>query len=287
MMSNSIFERLRKFSRQYSQLVDNTIQFNNNIKLLTTHEILKQERYRNPKCLSSYGYKFYSQNQEDGLIHEIFKRIGTTSKFFIEFGVGDGLENNTLALLFEGWHGLWIEGNKESFDKIISGFKKVIDADALRVINAHINIQNIDSIISSNMEENEIDLISIDIDGNDYHIFMAILSINPRVIVMEYNSKFPPHISFCTTYNAGHRWDGSDNYGSSLKFLEQHLTEKHYSLVGCDISGSNAFFVRDDLLKDKFMKPYTSEMHYESFRSSLGLNTSGHRASYDTLSQLF
>src|SRR5262245_41373742 len=71
---------------------------------------LRDGRYSDPLRLECFGFKSYSQYDEDGIIEEIFRRIGTTNKRFIEFGVEDGLENNTLKLLLEGWGGLWIEG---------------------------------------------------------------------------------------------------------------------------------------------------------------------------------
>ena len=57
------------------------------------------------------GYKVFSQNQEDGMVAEVFRRIGTTSRRFIEFGVQDGLECNSTFLLMRGWRGAWIEGS--------------------------------------------------------------------------------------------------------------------------------------------------------------------------------
>src|SRR5262245_463118 len=88
-------------------------------------------RYRDSKHLIPYGGKSYSQCDEDGILAEIFRRIGTTDKSFVEFGIGDGLENNTIALLFDGWHGLWIEASSKSVQKIRSGFSKLIDAKKL------------------------------------------------------------------------------------------------------------------------------------------------------------
>ncbi len=76
--------------------------------------------YQDDKCLIKYGQKIYSQNEEDGIIREIFNRIGTSNKMFVEFGIGDGLENNTLALLLSGWKGLWIDGSSSSVNKIIN-----------------------------------------------------------------------------------------------------------------------------------------------------------------------
>ena len=70
-------------------------------------------RWQNPKSLERYGFKVYSQNDEDGIIQEIFSRIGTASKRFIEFEVQNGLESSCHYLLLKGWSGLWIEGSAE------------------------------------------------------------------------------------------------------------------------------------------------------------------------------
>ena len=70
---------------------------------------LATPRYTDPKRLVRHGFKVYSQSDEDGIIQEIFKRIGTTSRTFIEFGVETGVECNSVKLLVEGWSGLWIE----------------------------------------------------------------------------------------------------------------------------------------------------------------------------------
>jgi hypothetical protein len=74
-------------------------------------KILSETRSLEKKRLLSHGFKAYSQNDEDGIIQEIFHRIGTVNKNFVEIGVGNGLENNTLYLLLQGWRGLWVESN--------------------------------------------------------------------------------------------------------------------------------------------------------------------------------
>jgi hypothetical protein len=72
-------------------------------------EELAKPRNADPKRLLRHGFKVYSQSDEDGIIQEIFRRIGTTNRSFVEFGVDTGAECNTAKLLVEGWHGLWIE----------------------------------------------------------------------------------------------------------------------------------------------------------------------------------
>ena len=131
-------------------------------------EELTRRRWEDPKCLERYGYKVYSQNDEDGIIQEIFKRIGTTDKRFIEFGVQDGLESNTHYLLHKGWSGLWIEGSSEYVRELQGRFRPVIKSGQLKAKNAFITRDNINELFTSEGFTGEIDLLSIDIDGNEY-----------------------------------------------------------------------------------------------------------------------
>lgn len=247
-------------------------------------EALKREpRYAHPKHLARFGYKVYSQNDEDGIIAEIFERVGAVSRTFVEFGVGDGLENNTLTLLFKGWRGLWIEGNPRFVERIRTSLPVTIASGAVRVTNAFVTRENIDELISAALGEREIDLLSIDIDGNDFHVFDAITCVVPRVVVIEYNAKFPPPMIYCMDYDERHAWSGDDNFGASLKFLEQGFARRGYRLVGCNLTGSNAFFVRADLVGSKFLEPFSAENHYEPARYHLTGFPSGHRPSFRTL----
>jgi hypothetical protein len=125
----------------------------------------------------------------------------------------------------------------------------------------------IDKKIAGLTAGRDIDLLSVDLDGNDYYILEAIRSISPRVIVAEYNSKFPPDVRWIIEYNEAHRWDGTDYFGASLKSLELLLSGRGYSLVGCSMLGTNAFFVRTDLVNEsRFCAPFTAENHYEPSR---------------------
>lgn len=240
-------------------------------------------RYQNPKSLIPFGSKVYSQSDEDGIIREIFRRIGLTNKIFVEFGIGNGLENNTFTLLFEGWQGLWIDASSSSIAKIKKHFSEIIEKGQLSVIQSFITKDNINELISAKIGTDEIDLLSVDIDGNDYHIFDAITCIRPRVVVIEYNAKFTPPILYCMEYDQTHTWEKDDCQGASLKFLEINLDRKGYCLVGCNVSGVNAFFVRKELTSDKFSEPFTAEHHYEPPRYYLSGYFSGHPASYRTL----
>jgi hypothetical protein len=227
--------------------------------------LFSESKYLHGNRLEPYGFKVYSQCDEDGIIQEIFNRIGLQSSTFVEFGVQNGLENNTLKLLLQGWSGLWIEGNERNVVEISKRFHDVLTAGRLRIKAAFITRENINDLIGEYFN-GEIDLLSIDIDGNDIHILASIDVITPRVIVIEYNGKFTPPINVAPRYDPEYRWSGSDYNGSSLVAITNVANRKGYSLVGCNVVGSNAFFVRNDLLGERFEAPFTADNHYQPTR---------------------
>ena len=251
---------------------------------------LTKKRMKDPLALENYGYKVYSQNDEDGIIREIFKRIGTETKEFIEFGVQNGLECNTHFLLHHGWHGLWLAGNADSCRQIGNKFRPVIKDGRLKEVNAFITRENIEELIAGNRNAHDKssmpDLLSIDIDGNDWYVWKAISSIKPRLVCIEYNGKFPPDLYWKQAYNAKHRWDGTDWQGASLKAMEELGREKGYVLTGTNLTGVNAFFVRKDLVSKKlFTCGDTAEELYNPYRSHLKFEAPGHAARYCLVGQ--
>ncbi len=187
------------------------------------------------------------------MLLELFRRIGTTDKRFVEFGVGNGLENNTLIWLKQGWKGLWIEGNSTNAQSIRQQFSEAINAKHLTFLEARITVENIEPLFAQAGITGEIDLLCIDVDGNDYHLFDKIDILNPRVVVTEYNAKFPPPVNWVMPYHADHNWSGSDWFGASLQAMADLYARKGYTLVACNISGVNAFFVRNDVAGEHFV----------------------------------
>lgn len=250
------------------------------------YEILTQRRLNNPKCLERHGFKVYSQNDEDGIIEEIFNRIGETNKTFVEFGVQNGLESNGHYLLHKGWSGLWIEGNETYVNEIGARFYPVLKDNRLKCVNAFITKDNINFHIAGSGMVGEIDLLSIDIDGNDYYVWEAVNVIRPRVVVIEYNAKFPPNHDWKMAYCENFVWDGSDWHGASLKALELLGRRLGYQLVGTNLSGVNAFFVRQELAGNLFISPATAEELYNPARYGRQRYINGHPAKYCLINQL-
>lgn len=240
-----------------------------------------RERYSREKRLEPYGYKAFSQGDEDGLIAEIFQRIGTTDRRFVEFGCGDGLENNTAYLLYQGWSGLWLD-SLESNERILKRrWRNELAHGKLKFRRAMITPENVDRLLSEGGFHGPIDLLSLDIDGNDYHVWNATTVIKPRVVCIEYNAKFRPPVDWVMPRDDNFVWNGTDQSGASLTAMTRLGLEKGYTLVGCDIIGVNSFFVRKDLAGDYFAEPFTAENYYHPPRYYLTQGFfSGHPAEF-------
>lgn len=211
--------------------------------------------------LVNFESKVFSQNGEDGILQEIFRRIGEGDRFSIEFGIGDGTECCTRMLLVNrGWAGLLIEGSQASVDtakRIYGGF------DRVRILQTFVTSENILGVFRDHGVPESPDLLVVDIDGNDYWILDRILSsYRPRVVVCEYSARWTPKTDWVMPYNPSHVWDGSAYFGASLAALFR-LGEKHgYRLVCCESRGVNAFFVRADLIGDGFPDNSLGLAHY-------------------------
>lgn len=238
-------------------------------------ELNNHPRYSDPKRLLRFAAQVSSQNGEDGIIHEIFRRIGTTTRVFVEIGAGDGTENNTAFLLSQDWKGFWIDGDNELLRTI--KHRPDIQKEHLQCLVSFVTKENIVSLFEQMSVPHEFDLLSIDIDQNTYPIWTALADFKPRVIIVEYNSAIPPDIDWKVNYAPDRTWDCSQCFGASLKALELLGYKLGYNLVGCDFMGCNAFFVRQDQVGDKFAAPFTSENHYEPPRYAI-VGRMGHRA---------
>lgn len=263
-------DRLNKIQLQLLQLHATTC-----VKTLD-FELQDYPRYGDTKRLLRYGFQVCSQNAEDGMIDEIFRRIGTTDRSFVEIGVGDGTENNTAFLLAQGWNGCWVDGNPE----FLKGISKRVDLpkECLKHLVCRVTRENATSLLRQLRVPAQFDLLSLDVDQNTYYAWEGLMQFRPRVVVVEYNAVIPPGLDWKSHYAPDRVWDGSHNFGASLKAFELLGRQLGYYLVGCDFIGVNAFFVRADLVGDSFAAPFTAENHYEPPRYAF-LHRRGHRAS--------
>ena len=192
--------------------------------------------------LNIFERKIYSQNGEDGLIDAIFHRIGVTNKYCVEFGVENGSECNTRYLIDKkGWEFLHMDSSESVPNPIKTEF---------------VTAENINALFEKYGVPEKFDLLSIDVDSHDYWIWKALDKYNPRVVIIEYNSAIPvtepkvlnPDPKILEKYTNSYRGGGA-----GLLSLDKLGKSKGYTLVACEDKGINAFFVRDDLIKNEFI----------------------------------
>lgn len=191
----------------------------------------------NKKRLLESSSNVYSQNGEDGIIEKIFETIGTTSRTCIEIGAWDGFHlSNTANLWTTGWKGILIEGVKSRFEKLKNNVK---DYNCI-CINAFVSREGnntLDAIVGRAGIDSNVDLLSIDIDGDDYYIFKSLDLCRPRVVICEYNPTIPAEIEIFAEYGSC--------FGASVAALCSLAEKKAYSLVA--LTETNCFFVQNDL----------------------------------------
>jgi len=196
--------------------------------------------------LNRYGARTYSQFGEDGILAHIFGLIGVRNKSCVEFGGHDGLSMSNVAKLLreEGWRGGFIEADPALHARILENYAAYPEVQALC---ASVMPDNIESLLRQLGVPSDLDLLCIDIDGNDYWVWKSIENFRPAVVLIECNGAYPPPQRWVMAYNPAHAWQGDDYYGASAQSLVNLAKAKGYELVCCEEQGANLFFVREDL----------------------------------------
>ena len=194
--------------------------------------------------LETHEASVYSQSGEDGTLAHLFDRIGTTNRFFVEFGAKDGqsISNTANLRLHGGWQGLLMDGDPAGGAEPAAPNLHA-DETAARVRKEIITGENINELLARYHVPKIFDLLSIDIDGNDYWVWKALQEYRPRVVLIEYNIFFHLDERKTIPYDPMHVWDESAFHGASLAALRDLGTQKGYELVYTDSYAPNAFFV--------------------------------------------
>jgi hypothetical protein len=253
---------LKLYSRTVGRIlkrISNDLLYATNLRLQILIEIhlqnLKSQiRAAMPENVALDGYRIYSQNDEDGIIAAIFRKIPLPLErgSFIEIGCGDGLQNNTHALAIAGWVGAWVDGGSDNISYIKNHIGESKDLVVEQCFVTRENASELINRLLRALNVDVLDFLSLDIDGNDYYVMDAILSsIKPRVVCVEYNAQFPYPLQVVMPYDKNHVWQRDDYYGASLASMVELFDRHGYTLICCNLSGVNAFFVIDNE-SDKF-----------------------------------
>ena len=222
--------------------------------------------------LGQYEYSYLSQNGEDGIIRFLFDEIGFGTRRFVEFGFGPVQCNSLRLMLQEGFKGLLMDGSRENCDFFNAAAGKL----GISGVKAHctfLDRDNLNPTIIDHGISGEIDFLSLDVDGNDYWLWERLECVSPRVACIEYNAGIGPSLSLTVPYDpAFERYAKHPSgffHGASLQALESLGRRKGYRLTGCDSTGTNAFFIRDDVAAPS-IQTLTAAEAYRPHRNWLG-----------------
>jgi hypothetical protein len=195
------------------------------------------------------GFKVFSQWDEDGIIQYLIHHLPMENKTFLEFGVENYEESNTRFLLLnDHWQGMVLDACPADIEYIRSD--RIHWQYDLQVKDAWITRENIDSLLAQAGFGEDVGLLSIDLNGNDYWIWQAMQSVRPRIVIIEYNSLLglePICVPYRDDFDRTAAHPSNLYYGSSLAALHRLAQSKGYVLLGSNIWGHNAFFVRSDV----------------------------------------
>jgi len=273
---NKFFKRFSDFSGPLYELAEFTKEQNINLFLLLGKQLSNQIKehgiYEN---IHDAEFKVFSQFGDDGILQYLINQTNPECHTFIEFGVQDYSESNTLFLLQNNnWSGLIIDGDEQIVSNIRS--RDYYWRYDLTAVGAFITRENVNQLFRDNGFSGEIGFLSVDIDGNDYWVWEAIDSVNPVIVTVEYNSVFGPQypitIPYDPTFIRTKEHFSNLYWGTSLKALCLLADKKGYAFVGCNSNGNNAHFVRNDKI-GKIPVLTVEEGYVESrFRESRDIN---------------
>lgn len=197
------------------------------------------------KTLIEYAKDRHSQNGEDGILAEIFKRLSIKTGWFVEFGASDGIRlSNTFALLEDGWNGVDLEGDDSAFKELEQTAKKFPKKlYPLQAFVAPEGDNSLDVLLKTTPIPKDFELLSVDIDSYDYWIWKSLTNYSPKVVVIEINSSIAPGKRHVQAMDEGEF--GERGTGSSFTSMLELGQEKGYTLVA---HTGNMIFVHNDLV---------------------------------------
>ena len=194
--------------------------------------------------LNLFQKRILSQWGQDGVLDKIFETIGTTNKYFVEFGSSgnDSGMGNTAQLRRQGFDGLLMDGSARPYNNDVNDRKYDVQIEFIKP-------SNINNLFEKHNVPLEFDFLSIDIDGQDFHVWNNLdVKYNPRVVSIEINYHISPLKDKVMPLNDNWIWKGNEMSGASVLAVKKLGNKKNYSLVATCMS--DAIFVRNDLLYD-------------------------------------
>lgn len=199
---------------------------------------------RGPLTIPDVEFSVYSQFGDDGIIQFLVQKMDITNKTFIEFGVEDYKESNTRFLLLNNfWSGFVIDGSEDNIQALRN--EQIYSFFDIKAVNKFIDASNINDILMDSGFKDEVGILSIDIDGNDYRVWESV-EMNASIVICEYNALFgfedEVTIPYDPSFVRGRKYP-FNFYGASLAALNELAARKGYFFIGCNSAGNNAYFI--------------------------------------------
>jgi hypothetical protein len=187
--------------------------------------------------MKSYEKNYFSQFGEDGVIAEILRRIDTRERTCIEFGAWDGLHLSNTAHLWQrlGWQALLIEGHPDRYRELVANTRPFPRVTTLCRMVTPAGPGSLENLLTESGFPRDIDVLSIDIDGDDIYVLEGLTHIRPRLVVIEFNPTIPAHLEV--------RQQRGEYFGASALAIAKVARGKGYRLAHA--TQVNLFFVHE------------------------------------------
>ncbi len=175
-------------------LSDNFV-YSNNLCIPPTDKAFKYEFNLPTNTYHAYCRNVYSQNGEDGILQQILKELGIKNGTFCEFGASDGIDSsNTFYLLKNcNFSGMAIELDESRYTECLKNYKSFPD---VQVFHGAVLYNDIDKNLNAWLKKGglprDFDVLSIDIDSDDYFVWESLNEFNPKIVIIETNSYRDP-----------------------------------------------------------------------------------------------
>ncbi len=239
---------------------------------------LPPKTYDDPYWIQEKEFRVYSQFGDDGIIQWLIQHLQLNREGkFIEFGVGDYFESNTHFLLVnDGWSGYVLDGSRYNVDTIEQS--SIYWRYNLRAECQFITIENINRILE-NSNFRKVELLHIDLDGNDYWV-LEVIDLDryqPDILILEYNSLFGCDRLISVPYDPHfvrtRRHFSGKYFGASLAALDHLARKKGYYFIGCNSAGNNSYYLHSkyrDVIPEVSIRSGFQESRFREARGARG-----------------
>lgn len=209
--------------------------------------------------LTDVGFSRFSEFEEDGHLLYLMTLAGSTSRTVVEISSQDGRTcMATNFIVHHRWRGFLFDGDPVFVEE---GKRFFAGHPATRAMppvmrSCWFTRENVNRILVDAGVPDEVDVLSLDIDGNDLHLWDAMM-LRPRLLICEFNNAVPSELALTIPYRSDFSFaelpeEQALFRSASLAAYAAVCRRKGYRFVGMNALGFNAIFLRDDVLAREF-----------------------------------